>query len=64
MNLEETDIYCPYCGEPQTVFLDPSDVEEEHYIQDCQVCCRPIQFHLAEEFDGSLSLTVTHENEG
>ncbi|GAA6146789.1 MAG: hypothetical protein CSH37_09915 [Thalassolituus sp.] len=64
MNLEETDIYCPYCGEHQTVFLDPSDVEEEHYIQDCQVCCRPIQFHLSEEFDGSLSLTVSHENEG
>lgn len=63
MFLEEQGIHCPYCGEYQTVFIDPSDVEEENYIQDCQVCCRPIRFHLSEEFDGSVSLSISHEND-
>tara|TARA_Y100000296_G_scaffold43176_1_gene49637 strand:- start:303 stop:497 length:195 start_codon:yes stop_codon:yes gene_type:complete len=63
MLLDEHGIHCPYCGEYQTVFIDPGDVDEESYIQDCQVCCRPITFHLTEGFDGSVSLTVSHEND-
>jgi len=63
MERQEAGIHCPYCGEYQTVLIDPSDLEEETYIEDCQVCCRPIYFHLSEDFDGSLSLTVRHENE-
>ena len=30
---------CPYCGEPIEVLVD-SSVESQHYIEDCQVCCR------------------------
>ncbi len=42
--MEETyDIDCPWCGEPNTVFLDLS-VSSQKYIEDCQVCCRPIDF--------------------
>lgn len=27
-------------------------VEEQHYIEDCEVCCRPIQiFYTSEDFD-------------
>ena len=34
-------IACPYCGEPIEVLVDPS-VEDQEYIEDCSVCCRPI----------------------
>ena len=34
-------IRCPYCGEWLEVFIDPS-VRRQEYIEDCQVCCRPI----------------------
>jgi len=32
---------CPNCGEPISMVLDTS-VRSQTYIEDCQVCCRPI----------------------
>ncbi|MCE2027928.1 CPXCG motif-containing cysteine-rich protein [Sessilibacter corallicola] len=60
--LPEQTIYCPYCGEPQVVIIDPSD-GDCHYIEDCQVCCRPIEFHLTVYTEDSFEITVRHENE-
>jgi hypothetical protein len=34
-------ITCPYCWEIIEVALDLS-VEEQQYVEDCSVCCRPI----------------------
>ena len=51
--LQESSIYCPYCGESIEVLLNPEDVGAE-YIEDCQVCCRPIEFLLREEAGGWL----------
>jgi hypothetical protein len=39
---EEVPIDCPYCGEGITVVVDTS-VAEQEYVEDCPVCCRPIQ---------------------
>lgn len=61
-NLDEQHIHCPYCGEPLTVFIDDSDGSQE-YIEDCQVCCRPIVFRLTEELSGDITLSVFSENE-
>lgn len=36
---------CPYCWEEISVLLDPS-VGQQTYIEDCEVCCRPIEFHV------------------
>ncbi len=36
---------CPYCWEEISVLLD-SSVHEQTYIEDCEVCCRPIEFHI------------------
>lgn len=41
MDLTETRIHCPYCGEPFETVLDPSE-GEGGYFEDCFVCCRPI----------------------
>ena len=40
--LEESRITCPYCWEQIWIELDLS-VAGQEYIEDCQVCCRPIQ---------------------
>jgi hypothetical protein len=37
---------CPYCGEPIDLAVDVS-AGEQSYIEDCQVCCRPIEVRLA-----------------
>ena len=34
-------VRCPYCGEWLEVVIDPS-VRRQEYVEDCQVCCRPI----------------------
>jgi len=33
---------CPHCGEQISMVLDTS-VRSQTYIEDCEVCCRPIQ---------------------
>ncbi len=43
--LETQRYQCPYCGEPAEAVLDLSQ-EEQQYIEDCPVCCRPILFDL------------------
>lgn len=42
MNQLEHFFYCPHCGEPISVLLDLS-VEQQNYIEDCEVCCAPIE---------------------
>jgi len=44
MNYEqvEKEFNCPYCSERISVFLDPS-VPEQQYVEDCEVCCNPIE---------------------
>jgi len=39
---------CPYCWEEISVLLDPS-VTRQTYIEDCEVCCRPIEFQVVFE---------------
>ena len=34
---------CPYCGEPIEVYVDLGGGEQQEYIEDCSVCCRPIR---------------------
>jgi hypothetical protein len=63
MELLERDIYCPYCGELQTVLIDTLE-EEQTYIEDCQVCCRPIDFIISVDNQGDVVVEVRHENEG
>lgn len=47
--LQEKNIGCPYCGESITILVDGS-VGDQQYIEDCQVCCRPMQ--VSYETDG------------
>jgi hypothetical protein len=48
------DVHCPYCGESFETLVDLSAGSAD-YIEDCQVCCRPIQFHLEVDHEGALT---------
>jgi hypothetical protein len=39
---------CPYCWEEISMILDAS-VREQTYIEDCEVCCNPIELTAAFE---------------
>ena len=58
----EKSVQCPYCGENIELLVDQS-VPQQNYIEDCQVCCRPINFDVLIEPDGSINLLATSENE-
>jgi hypothetical protein len=47
-------IDCPYCGETFETILDTS-AGAQHYIEDCQVCCRPIEFELQVDETGEFA---------
>jgi transcription elongation factor Elf1 len=34
---------CPYCHQKISMILDLSVDDTQVYIEDCEVCCRPIQ---------------------
>jgi hypothetical protein len=45
---------CPHCGERVDTAPDPGGGDEQEYVEDCPVCCRPNVIHaryLAEEDD-------------
>ena len=60
--VEETKVACPYCGETIEVLIDCS-VEQQTYIEDCQVCCKPIIFNVEVDSMGNLFVLLRDENE-
>jgi hypothetical protein len=46
-------IDCPYCGESYGLLLDLS-AGSGSIIEDCQVCCQPIELRVSVDEDGSL----------
>lgn len=38
----EHEFQCPYCWENITMLLD-SSVPRQTYIEDCEICCNPIE---------------------
>jgi hypothetical protein len=60
--IETRKIHCPYCGESIDILVDCS-IEHQSYIEDCQVCCRPIELDVTVDLDGGPLVVVKHENE-
>lgn len=52
----ETD--CPFCGAPISLLLDPT-VDGQQYVEDCEVCCRPLEVRYTADGDAITSLDVT-----
>lgn len=50
---------CPYCWETISMLLD-SSVHTTSYIEDCEVCCRPIQ--LTTTFDNAELISFSAED--
>ena len=59
---ESTEIQCPYCGEQITVVVDCSAGSQD-YIEDCQVCCRPIPLRVAIDEDGFPQVVALRDDE-
>ena len=51
MSLDTHEVQCPYCGE--MIELEVEDLKgAQAFIEDCTVCCRPIQYRVTPAEDG------------
>lgn len=60
--LEERQVQCPYCGEAIEILIDCS-VRRQRYIEDCQVCCRPMNLTVSIESRDAIFIQAAHEND-
>ena len=60
--VETVDIGCPYCGETIEILVDCS-VQKQAYIEDCEVCCRPIDIAVTLDQDGIPIVTTSREDD-
>jgi hypothetical protein len=51
--IETVTIHCPYCGESYETTVDLS-AGSQRYIEDCAICCRPIEIALRVDAQGEL----------
>ncbi len=55
-------IDCPYCGASLEITVDVSAGRQD-YIEDCQVCCRPMQLRIRVGADGTPGVDVRREDD-
>jgi Cysteine-rich CPXCG len=51
-------VECPYCGESFETPVDTSS-GSARYVEDCQICCQPIEFRLEVNHAGVLQSLST-----
>ena len=55
-------INCPYCGETFGTHVDCSGGSQA-YVEDCQVCCRPILFDIELDDQGDVSSIIVKRDD-
>ena len=55
-------VQCAFCGESIEVLIDCS-VADQEYVEDCQVCCRPLVFTVLAGHGEGPDISVRYENE-
>jgi hypothetical protein len=51
---EEHFFSCPYCWQKISMLLDLT-VDSQSYVEDCEVCCNPIQIDFQLDEDGEMT---------
>ena len=55
-------IHCPYCDEGITILVDTS-LPKQNYIEDCQVCCRPMVLDVEVDSAGDVTVAASAEDD-
>ncbi len=55
-------VQCPYCGERVELMIDADD-GQQRYVEDCPVCCRPMEISVALDAGGEVLVGVTRDND-
>jgi hypothetical protein len=57
--IEEEVVNCPSCGEPVALEVDTSAGDEQEYVEDCAVCCRPMDVFVRCRPGEILSISIS-----
>lgn len=60
--VEFATVNCPYCGESFETGVDAS-AGSSTYVEDCQVCCQPIEMELRVADDGTVQELITRRGD-
>lgn len=52
---------CPCCGEAIRAAVDPAAGDDQRYVEDCPVCCRPLVLHVRIDPDGEARVDARPE---
>jgi hypothetical protein len=55
-------VHCPYCGEAFETRVDGS-AGSASYVEDCQVCCQPIEMELRVADDGTETQLIARRGD-
>lgn len=59
----EAEITCPYCGESIAVWVDEGGGGQQRYVEDCSVCCRPIEISVSTGEDGEPAVSAERSDD-
>jgi hypothetical protein len=59
----DVSVQCPYCGEPLDLWVDETGGHSQKYVEDCQVCCQPMQVFVTVEDEEDCSVSVSRLDE-
>jgi len=62
MEINKKESYCPYCGENVSLLIDDT-LQTQEYIEDCEVCCRPMVAHVEINSGSKIFVDTKRENE-
>ena len=54
-------VHCPYCGEFIGLQIDTS-AGSTSYVEDCSVCCQPIEVSVQLQPNGEYELTAKRDD--
>jgi hypothetical protein len=57
-------VICAYCGEESELAIDPGGGPVQQYIEDCEVCCRPLQLTVRWDEHGAARVEAVTDDDG
>ena len=59
---EDYEFECPYCCESNSVRLEASGGSKQSFVQDCTVCCKPIQIKVRFQDDEVVEFSAESQD--
>ena len=59
----EAEVVCPHCGETIALLIDQAGGPTQRYVEDCWVCCRPIELAVEATEEGGFTVVALRGDE-